>query len=44
MCKEDGMNSLAAWLVYKALKLFGAKAAKAGTEKPVKRLKAPKAV
>jgi hypothetical protein len=44
MCKQDGMNTFLAWTVYKALKHFGAKAAKAGTQEPVKRLKAPKKI
>lgn len=36
ICKEDGMSSFRSWFVYNALKWFGGKAAKPGTEKPDK--------
>lgn len=42
MCKEDGMNSLLAATVYRALKWFGANAAKPGTQPKEKRKRAPK--
>jgi hypothetical protein len=37
-CKEDGMNSLRAWYVYRAVKKFGLSSA---TPKPIKVIKAP---
>lgn len=35
-CKQDGMSSLRAWMVYKALKLGGGPAADPANDKPIK--------
>ncbi len=34
ICLDDGMSRLRAWYVYTCLRVFGAKAARPGTEKP----------
>lgn len=36
ICLEDGMSRFRAWYVYKSVRMFGASAAKPGTQKPVK--------
>lgn len=36
ICIEDGMSRFRAWYVYKFVRMFGASAAKLGTQKPVK--------
>jgi len=40
MCREDGMNAAAAWLVYQGVRLGGDPAADPASEKPI--IKAPK--
>ncbi len=36
ICLQDGMSRFRAWYVYKSVRAFGAKAAKPGSQKPVK--------